>query len=272
MCIVLIKKQGIELPAKDVLQDCFKANKDGAGFMFVKDNQVCIRKGFMAFDKFYEAITLHDFKITDTVVYHFRIATAGSINPSTCHPFPISNKVEDLKAISIDTGVGIAHNGCISINPSEGLSDTQEFIRVVMALPDICNNLNEKIVRDTITKLTTGSRLAILFPSHDIHLYGEGWIEDKGLLFSNNSHKNLFTWDKYSNWTKEDKSYWNSINDNDSGDYREDYREDYNPVDTSLIYNIVIKYKEIAKKYPELSEYEMSEFINNELEIEGYYD
>ena len=195
MCIVIVKKSGVASPSKDILKNCFEANPHGAGFMFLKNGNVQIEKGFMDFKALDKAIDKRNFKKDDTVVYHFRIATAGNIDPFTCHPFPLSSDINHLREREISSSVGIAHNGIIKITPSHpDLSDTQEFIRSVMADKIICNRLEDAETRLFIEEMTTGSRLVVL-ANNFLHTYGHGWIEDTGLLFSNDSYKPRYLWD-----------------------------------------------------------------------------
>ena len=92
MCIIAIKDKGINLPSTKTLETMFRNNPDGAGFMYAKAGKVIIRKGFMTFKAFKSALD----KICDIdnlpLVMHFRIATSGSVDAGTTHPFPISNR------------------------------------------------------------------------------------------------------------------------------------------------------------------------------------
>ena len=56
MCIIVVKKAGIDMPDTETFERCFWSNPDGAGFMYADGKTVRIRKGFMDFDSFMEAI------------------------------------------------------------------------------------------------------------------------------------------------------------------------------------------------------------------------
>ena len=56
MCIIVSKEKGVKLPTKKILENCFNRNSDGAGFMYVKNNQVMIDKGYMTFEDFYKRL------------------------------------------------------------------------------------------------------------------------------------------------------------------------------------------------------------------------
>ena len=146
MCIIVIKKKGIEIPSWDILKNCFYNNEDGAGFMYNKNGVVYIKKGFMKWGDFKDALqdTIDELgrnAINTGMVFHFRITTQGDTNPMNCHPFPISCKNNDLQQTYIQTNLGISHNGIIDLTTEHyyigmpysskdaGLSDTQLFIR-----------------------------------------------------------------------------------------------------------------------------------------------
>ena len=113
MCIIVAKPAGKKLPSKQTLMNCYANNPDGAGFMYADGKTVHIDKGFFDFTDFYDALlSIKD--ITNTsIVMHFRISTAGSINEACCHPFPVSSNLADLSATEIDNRVCVAHNGII---------------------------------------------------------------------------------------------------------------------------------------------------------------
>ena len=102
MCIIVAKEKGKQLPSKKILETCFDNNHDGAGLMYVKNNQVVIDKGYMTFKDFYKRVKelKKEFNsdLTDkAIVFHFRIGTSGENDKKTTHPFPISNNSEDLR-------------------------------------------------------------------------------------------------------------------------------------------------------------------------------
>ena len=104
MCVILVKKKGIELPTKKVLKCCWERNPDGAGFMFNDYDKVVIMKGFMTFEEFYLRLqTANEFYHLKEkgLVIHFRIATSGLKDKGNCHPYPISNDNLDLLQLNL---------------------------------------------------------------------------------------------------------------------------------------------------------------------------
>ena len=130
MCIIAIKSRGVELPSEEILQNMWRANRDGAGFMYAKDGAVHIKKGFMTYESFIAEIR----KLGSSgemrnlpLIMHFRITTHGGTKPENTHPFPVTDSIGVLKKLNSTTKLGMAHNGIIDILPREGISDTMEY-------------------------------------------------------------------------------------------------------------------------------------------------
>lgn len=112
MCIAILSPEGKIIP-KATLEQCYRANKDGAGYMYAEDGKLHIHKGFFSFNEFYDSYQPHEGK---KCVLHFRIKTHGLINKDNCHPYSIS---EDMAFV---------HNGMISIpQDNRDFSDTWHF-------------------------------------------------------------------------------------------------------------------------------------------------
>src|SRR5690554_2293587 len=122
MCVIAVKPKGIELPTEEKLKSMWDTNSDGAGYMFNMDGKVHIKKGFMKFEDFkasidntYRMLTNKAINAQDVAfIYHFRIATHGTVLPQNTHPYPISDNIVDLGALEIETDMSMAHNGVIS--------------------------------------------------------------------------------------------------------------------------------------------------------------
>jgi len=182
------------------LETAFGNNPDGAGIMLVKNKRVQIVKGFMEFNDFincYEKIVSKK----EAMVLHFRSATHGDICPENCHPFPLSESVKDLCATQIETPVGVCHNGVINIDSGVGcrLSDTQEFIRRIMAHIDLTN---PKIIE---LLGYVGGRFLILLGSGQVYTTGF-WEKNRGIYYSNDGYKPR-PWSLKYSWEKNIKEY-----------------------------------------------------------------
>lgn len=190
MCIICVSKVGERQPTKKEFAEMFRRNPHGSGYMFARDGKVEIHKGFMSFAEFYRNVSAENFGKDDAVVYHFRIATQGGINPYMTHPFALTKDLDTTKALDITCPLGIAHNGIIRLT-SDGdkvYSDTAKFIteymtRIVRKDADI----RDKTTLEIIEILAQG-RWALLDKSGYIATIGD-WKEDNGLLFSNDSYK-----------------------------------------------------------------------------------
>jgi predicted glutamine amidotransferase len=196
MCIAIFKPLGIDLPKKEILKRCFNNNPDGAGFMFVANDKVNVKKGFMSFKTFEKALKKLDKKYevkNIPMVLHFRITTQGGVKASLTHPFALSNNYDTMKQLDGTYDVAIAHNGIISCSSSYGVSDhndTMEFIKEIMfplinGKKDYYQNENSMSV---IKYLLGGNRFAIMDKFGHTELLGD-WINDDNVYYSNSSYK-----------------------------------------------------------------------------------
>lgn len=198
MCIIVAKNKGVKLPSRDTLRECFKNNKDGAGLMYVKNGKVIIDKGFMTFEDLNRKIKSlkREFKSDLTnkaIVFHFRIGTHGQNDKATTHPFPISNKFEDLRATHFETDIAMAHNGIISAyNYDKILSDTQSFIKdYVSIFKELNSNFykNNRVMNLIKDKANISyNKLCFLDNKENIYWYGDKII-DNGVIYSNSTYK-----------------------------------------------------------------------------------
>lgn len=205
MCIIVYKPQGIIMPKNNILENCFDSNPDGAGYMYQDYNskKVIINKGFMSFDSFITTIENLSNNIDITavnLVMHFRYATQGSIIPENSHPFPITDKVKNLKALSITVNTAMVHNGiipfCSDYNNKNKLSDTQIFIK------DYLSKMNNSILFNpavlALIEESTNSKFIFMNNNNKIELIGR-FIEDRGIYYSNDTYKK-------SRWYKQSKN------------------------------------------------------------------
>lgn len=193
MCIIAVKTMNNKFMSKATLEECFRNNPDGAGFMWADKGMVHIRKGFMSFSTFWKALTDVRTEYGDMIPYvmHFRISTQAGIQQSCTHPFPLSTTMKDLKMLSCKAKVGIAHNGIIQLTTDHNqkeYSDTMKFITDYV--PFFIKNLNwwKNEHAKIALKELCGSKLAILGGDNHIELIGD-FVKDKGNYFSNTTFK-----------------------------------------------------------------------------------
>jgi hypothetical protein len=190
MCIIVVKQKDIEVPTKEILENCFASNSDGAGFMVSRKGNVIITKGLMTFEKFWSSFSKAKIAKKDTCIIHFRIATHGLTNEANTHPFPVSSDHGLLSSTQIVTDVGVAHNGMIRINCEENMSDTFTFVKQILGNQLVKEHIQHPAMLALLAKAIGGSRLALLWGNDDIKLLGEGWRKDeKGVIYSNDSYR-----------------------------------------------------------------------------------
>lgn len=183
MCIIVFKKQGLDLLPENKIDICFSNNKDGAGFAVQRNGsgKIEIHKGFMTVDTLKAGLEDAQIRKNDLVVYHFRIHTSGGIRAEMTHPFPISAKKEDLYATRLDCDRAFIHNGVLGKGDKD-FSDTQLYIKNVLSkyksIPDNLENILFDIKK---------CRVVIMSAKGSI-LMGE-WEQDGGYLYSNTSFR-----------------------------------------------------------------------------------
>ena len=211
MCIIAVSKKGVKQPTLEQLKMMYKNNPDGAGYMYARNGQVHIHKGFMNVEDFIRSVKSEHFTARDAVVYHFRISTQAGVKPSMTHPFPLTCNLERCEALDTVCPVGIAHNGIIRMtsNTKETrFSDTAIFITDYMTrLIRKKQDLTDMAVLNMIDHLTN-SKWAIMSGDGEIVTVGN-FIKDGDLLFSNATYKPVvykkatvppvsrFSWDDY---------------------------------------------------------------------------
>jgi len=226
MCIAIVKPKNVEIPDRASFLNCFNNNPDGAGFMFVRNNQLHIKKGYMSFEDFYTAFCSENFTEQDTIFIHFRIATHGLRDGGNTHPFPITNSISDLRKKNISfNGYGLIHNGILhypkftfkKYDPTGTISDTMLFtLKMFEELNDTyINSNNEKslweylindspnknlefMIKETINGSTKYqkqisreigyNKIAILKDDGIWKIFGN-WINNNGVFYSNHDYE-----------------------------------------------------------------------------------
>jgi len=132
LCIIAYKPKTIKMPKPSILKNCFESNPNGAGYMYRRNNEIHIRKGFMKFDEFYTDL-MANVTNKDDVVMHFRIATHSVISPKNTHPFPITSKRSELHELFFDCKRAIVHNGILHdfVDTNDDISDSAFFAKML---------------------------------------------------------------------------------------------------------------------------------------------
>ena len=220
MCIIAIAPAGVPLPTTDVVCNMWDNNPDGAGFMYAKDGRVCIEKGYMKLKRLLKRLAQLEAEIDTTaatVVLHFRVGTHGSNNAANTHPFPVTDNLKPLRALSCRTDLGVAHNGVIpiKIRKGEDISDTMEYIASELTPLRSLNPEFFKLDAGISLVERTNSKFVFLTPGGEFFTIG-GFIHDGGMLYSNHTFESWEDLCMDSGWfknvrnksTKKDTKIW----------------------------------------------------------------
>lgn len=201
MCVIIYKPKGKDFPTYDDMKACAKKNPDGMGLMYVdqETRKVIIAKGFFDLDEFVELHNSLGLIKDQTVVYHFRIGTSGNVNVEECHPFPVSNNINDLRARFVACDMGIAHNGVISRSHAKDMSDTQEFVKNILSDPAVHMNIQSEAIQELIKSYIGSDRLITLTQSKVVRL--GAWHKRNDLWYSNLNHTWLLFTGASRNWS-----------------------------------------------------------------------
>ncbi len=184
MCVIIAKPETVKLE-RAIYQEAFRVNKDGAGFAYISNRKIHIRKGYFNFKNFYSALKEHEDKM---LVVHCRIQTCGFVNEDNCHPFLI--EIPDTPYSYI-----VAHNGTLKWPSTKEKSDTRHFVEELLT-PLFTKNpeiLDEPWCRWMLQEAVGGNKLVIVRYNKDTNLYTTHIInealgvKDKGCWFSNSS-------------------------------------------------------------------------------------
>ena len=201
MCVIAVSQKGINQPSVPELRSMWNHNPHGSGYMVSRNNKVEIHKGFMVWDDFIRSVKEEHFSKDDSVIYHFRIATQGGINPEMTHPFPLASDYSILSAFDVLCDIGIAHNGIIPLtsNVDSDYSDTAIFISQYMTkLIRSQKDFFDTDIHTIISELAC-SKLAMMNKYGDIITIGK-FYNHNGILLSNENHLFPFTYPNVKNF------------------------------------------------------------------------
>jgi predicted glutamine amidotransferase len=163
MCVIIVKKQGSNLPARSILECAARYNPHGFGF--------CTK------DRMYKTLDFNHFmkeveKVgkSENCIIHFRLATTGSIKPANAHPFRQGN-------------VFFAHNGVLHIETQNDRTDSETFFEQTL-YPAICRyGIHSKEVSNIMQKVSSCSRFAVM-QGKTLKTFG-GFTKYEGCYYSN---------------------------------------------------------------------------------------
>lgn len=196
MCIGIYKLCGNDLPTKETLKKCFKANRDGCGFSYSYKGIVYTYKGFFDFDKFYDKLMDCDRKYNlkeQAVLCHFRISTHGLTNAANCHPFALTVNERKLKSTFSKSKYSVIHNGICNVTSTaskkETFSDTALFVRDYLSKIATYDGWFENENTIALIEKLIDSKMAILRGDGSIISTSGFHKADDGNYYSNYSYK-----------------------------------------------------------------------------------
>lgn len=199
MCVIILKPAGVEAPNYEIFHACWETNPDGFGYAVADGKSVTLSKGYMNSAAAWGAV--HNIPTELSAILHFRIGTSGKNDGPTCHPYPVSNIDDELRATELEgLPMAVAHNGVIG--KGQGLlNDTQLWVKHKLSTlhkeEGGFNLVTAQLILD-LSAEAYSSRFSLLLASGEILRSGK-WHEylKTGLLFSNTS------WE----WSMYDRGY-----------------------------------------------------------------
>ncbi len=237
MCILIAKAAAVRKMTTEEIRNSATSNPDGFGMAYVVgDGKIHVHKTFNVD----EIIKLND-ELPEwaSIIYHFRIATHGSVNLANCHPF-----------LDKERGVVFGHNGILHIKNFGDMTDSETAFRYLLA-PNIQEqNIMQNAELDiAVDAIIDSSKFALMNTKGEVKTYGQ-FIDEDGLLFSNTTYKsyvNKFGYygEDWGDWGCYDK--WNSKDPYEEPSYYK-YYEDYEEA-WSLLYELVTRAIEKGNKF-----------------------
>lgn len=173
MCVIIVKKKGVEMPSERELRLAYEYNPHGCGF--VSSNGLYWRG--MDFEEFLRRVG--GVSKEDACIIHFRIATHGSIGPKNCHPFRGELNGEP---------VYFAHNGVLPIRPKGDVTDSEaEFRDVLLPAMGTFGYRSSEFSR-LVARVIHTSKFAFMYRG-EARVFGRWFRDSDGLLWSNLNHR-----------------------------------------------------------------------------------
>lgn len=176
MCILVVKKKGVDYPSLEQVKNCCKANPHGFSLSYTYKGRMRTYRTMNEREFLWKYQSIASIYSCEEVamILHARIATHGTINEHNCHCF-------------LGEGLSFAHNGILSINNRDDLTDSETFFRDYF-IPEYkkTHQFTDKVV-NIINNIIGSSKFAFLQANGYIHYFGK-FINEDGILFSNYSY------------------------------------------------------------------------------------
>jgi len=183
MCVAIYKKAGAAI-TDEVFDNCYRNNKDGCGFSYLKPkgkgHELKVYKT-LSYATFKKAYRKQEAKYPNSpMLVHFRAMSKGAVNMNNCHPFLIDSKHAFI------------HNGTIGKAPDDtagNKSDTVMFNETTLQLLPK-GWWGNPVVKTLIENYIGVSRLVMMDNKGECHIYNEKaghWVGE--VWYSNDQYK-----------------------------------------------------------------------------------
>lgn len=175
MCIISIKKKGIKFQSEKIVKTMCKNNSHGFSMVVSVDGKkprIFKTLDMTAFLQAYRTmVRSNDYRKT-SVFIHARIKTHGTQRIENCHGWR-------------SDGLVFAHNGILSIENRNDMTDSETFFRDIFA--PIYRLGGWKMAEKAINAVIGTSKFVFMDEDGEVRHYGK-YIEADGVLYSNDSY------------------------------------------------------------------------------------
>jgi hypothetical protein len=178
MCVAIVKKPtGIITDTS--IENSFYNNADGAGYAFMREGHLTVKKGFFTVKRLIEEFRDDEERYGKdaNMLLHFRAGTGGTLNADNCHPFLYKHGA-------------FMHNGYF-YRPNGSISDTNSFVKDVGDL--LTKEKVEKHKAEMEKLFGGGNKVSIMYLDGSYTILNEGagsWEND--CWYSNTGYKYAF--------------------------------------------------------------------------------
>lgn len=191
MCVIAVQTIGAKISDERIRQ-LYASNPDGAGIMWAQDGKVHWRKGFFSVERLLDA--WHRIPKGVTAAVHCRITTHGGTCDRLCHPFPLTNKPNEVFKLKGKAKVALMHNGIMHFMErdchynAKRDSDSSAYAKKLYDMLGGARLPSHDEEMDEIRDETSGSKIFLLDGTGAFFTAGE-WTWEDGVLYSNTNFK-----------------------------------------------------------------------------------
>lgn len=190
MCIIIAKTKGRAFNVEELEKSVDKAkihNCHGSGYAIKRkgDTKIKLVKGFVYPGILIEHLISEQIQEDDEVMIHLRFSTSGVINTANCHPFIVSNNINEIILDEVETyNPVVSHNGTFTgyVKKDSIYSDTVHYIQEFLSAPNVLDSIYNlyDVDMDFVDSALGTNRLCVMFPDdRDMMLLGMWNVPEK---------------------------------------------------------------------------------------------